>query len=33
MNNWTEVTIWTSTAGIDAVTGMLMDLGHRWLCH
>lgn len=27
MNNWTEVTIWTSTAGIDAVTGMLMDLG------
>lgn len=27
MNNWTEVTVWTSTAGIDAVTGMLMDLG------
>ncbi|MDO5785301.1 MAG: 50S ribosomal protein L11 methyltransferase [Eubacteriales bacterium] len=27
MNNWTEVTIWTSTAGVDAVTGMLMDLG------
>lgn len=27
MNNWTEVTIWTSTTGIDAVTGMLMDLG------
>lgn len=27
LNNWTEVTIWTSTAGIDAVTGMLMDLG------
>lgn len=27
MNNWTEVTIWTSTDGIDAVTGMLMDLG------
>lgn len=27
MNNWTEVTIWTTTAGIDAVTGMLMDLG------
>lgn len=27
MNNWTEVTIWTSTAGIDAVTGMLLDLG------
>ena len=27
MNNWTEVTIWTSRAGIDAVTGMLMDLG------
>lgn len=27
MNNWTEVTIWTSTEGIDAVTGMLMDLG------
>ena len=27
MNNWTEVTIWTSAAGIDAVTGMLMDLG------
>ena len=27
MNSWTEVTIWTSTAGIDAVTGMLMDLG------
>lgn len=27
MNNWTEVTIWTSAAGIDVVTGMLMDLG------
>ena len=27
MNNWTEVTIWTTSAGIDAVTGMLMDLG------
>ena len=27
MENWTEVTIWTSAAGIDAVTGMLMDLG------
>ena len=27
MNDWTEVTIWTSTKGIDAVTGMLMDLG------
>ena len=27
MNNWTEVTIWTSTTGIDVVTGMLMDLG------
>ena len=27
VNNWTEVTIWTSTVGIDAVTGMLMDLG------
>ncbi len=27
MENWTEVTIWTSTAGIDVVTGMLMDLG------
>ena len=27
MNNWTEVTIWTTTTGIDAVTGMLMDLG------
>lgn len=27
MNNWTEVTIWTSTVGIDAVTGMLMDHG------
>ncbi len=27
MNNWTEVTIWTSTTGVDAVTGMLMDLG------
>lgn len=27
MNSWTEVTIWTSTTGIDAVTGMLMDLG------
>ncbi|MDO5548631.1 MAG: 50S ribosomal protein L11 methyltransferase [Eubacteriales bacterium] len=27
MNNWTEVTIWTTTPGIDAVTGMLMDLG------
>ncbi len=27
MNNWTEVKIWTTTPGIDAVTGMLMDLG------
>lgn len=27
MNNWTEVTIWTTSTGIDAVTGMLMDLG------
>lgn len=27
MENWTEVTIWTTTQGIDAVTGMLMDLG------
>lgn len=27
VNNWTEVTIWTTTPGIDAVTGMLMDLG------
>lgn len=27
MNNWTEVTIWTSASGIDVVTGMLMDLG------
>ena len=27
MNNWTEVTIWTTSAGIDAVTGMLRDLG------
>lgn len=25
--NWTEATIWTSTAGLDSVTGMLMDLG------
>ncbi len=27
MNNWTEVKIWTTTPGIDVVTGMLMDLG------
>ena len=27
MNNWTGGTIWTTSAGIDAVTGMLMDLG------
>lgn len=26
---WTEVTIWTTTPGIDVVTGMLMDLGIR----
>ena len=31
--NWTQVKIYTTTEGIEPLTGSLLDFGNRRICH